>query len=113
MIALPFATQPGYPFTYRLLLNQYNEELDFKLVDKPYKNGLPKFILSVGTGKNEDFAGTAKKTERQLASFNYRLFDNQPVFLGLIVDGGKGPDTIALNLSYGLKASSIFGLFSD
>lgn len=78
-----------------------------------YHNGLPRFILNWGTGKNEDFAGTGKTTRRELASFNYRIFENQPVFLGLIVDGGNGPDTIALNLSYGLKSSSVFGLFAN
>lgn len=40
MIALPF---PEGEFGYRLLLNQYNEELDFKLVDKGVANrGLKK-----------------------------------------------------------------------
>lgn len=39
MIALPFE---GSPIGYRLLLNQYNEELKFKLVDKGVPNrGLP------------------------------------------------------------------------
>ena len=36
MIALPFA-QPG-PLDYRLLLNQYDEELNFTLVDKAVPN---------------------------------------------------------------------------
>lgn len=98
----------------------YNYGIELRLNDfsslesgSKYQNGLPKFILNLAMGSNEDFAGTGIKTERQLASFNYRLFDNQPVFIGLIVDGGKGPDTIALNLSYGLKASNLFGLFTD
>ncbi len=78
-----------------------------------YLSGMPKFMINYSEGKNEDFAGAGVKTKRKIASFNYRIFDNQPVFIGLIVDGGKGPDTIALNLSYGLKASSIFGLFAD
>ncbi len=78
-----------------------------------YLNGVPKFVFNYSEGSNEDFAGTGIKTDRKLASFSYRLFDNQPVFVGLIVDGGKGPDTIALNLSYGIKASSLFGLFTD
>ncbi len=37
MIALPFAT-PGSRLNYRLLLNQYNEELRFSLVDKGVPN---------------------------------------------------------------------------
>jgi hypothetical protein len=35
MIALPFAAGP---FGYRLLLNQYDETLDFSLIDKPVPN---------------------------------------------------------------------------
>jgi hypothetical protein len=38
MIALPFATEPGSRLNYRLLLNQYNEELKFSLVDKAVPN---------------------------------------------------------------------------
>jgi len=40
MIALPFATDPQqpFPFNYRLLLNQYNEELNFTIVDKAIPN---------------------------------------------------------------------------
>lgn len=37
MIALPFATAPS-PLDYRLLLNQYNEQLEFKLVDDNVPN---------------------------------------------------------------------------
>ncbi len=40
MIALPFATPSDseFPFNYRLLMNQYNEELKFTLVDKAVPN---------------------------------------------------------------------------
>lgn len=40
MIALPFAQPAGSPFRppYRLLLNQFNEELKFQLVDKAVPN---------------------------------------------------------------------------
>lgn len=38
MIALPFATEPSSPINYRLLVNQYNEELRFSLVDKAVPN---------------------------------------------------------------------------
>ena len=37
MIALPFATAPS-PLDYRLLVNQYNETLEFTLVDKAVPN---------------------------------------------------------------------------
>ena len=40
MIALPFVApkDANFPFNYRLLLNQYNEELEFTLVDKAVPN---------------------------------------------------------------------------
>ena len=38
MIALPFATEPESRLNYRLLVNQYNEELKFSLVDKAVPN---------------------------------------------------------------------------
>lgn len=38
LIALPFATPPSGGFNYRLLMNQYNEELVFSLVDKGVPN---------------------------------------------------------------------------
>ena len=38
MIALPFATEPDSPLNYRLLVNQYNEVLEFNLVDKAVPN---------------------------------------------------------------------------
>lgn len=37
MIALPFASAPS-PLNYRLLLNQFDEELAFTLVDKAVAN---------------------------------------------------------------------------
>ncbi len=38
MIALPFATEPSSRLNYRLLVNQYNEELKFTIVDKAVPN---------------------------------------------------------------------------
>jgi len=38
LIALPFATEPASRLNYRLLLNQYNEQLEFSLVDKAVPN---------------------------------------------------------------------------
>jgi hypothetical protein len=38
MIALPFATEPDSRLNYRLLVNQYNEDLNFSLVDKAVPN---------------------------------------------------------------------------
>ena len=38
MIALPFKPEPGSPLNYRLLLNQFDETLNFELVDKGVPN---------------------------------------------------------------------------
>lgn len=38
MIALPFAAKSGPPINYRLLVNQYKEELRFSVVDKAVPN---------------------------------------------------------------------------
>ncbi len=51
MIALPFATEPDSRLNYRLLMNQYNEELKFTLVDKGVPN---RGIRRKGTTKNSD-----------------------------------------------------------
>lgn len=51
MIALPFATEPNSPLNYRLLMNQYNEELKFSLVDKGVPN---RGIRRNGTAMDSD-----------------------------------------------------------
>ncbi len=44
MIALPFVAKSGPPINYRLLVNQYNEELRFSMVDKAVPNrGIKKY----------------------------------------------------------------------
>ncbi len=75
-----------------------------------YKNGLPRFSFNLGVGESEDFAGSGVASTRVVAVANYRVFDNQPVFVSLLVNGGEGPDTLALNLSYGFVASRIFNI---
>lgn len=56
MIALPFVAPPPqgvpFPLNYRLLVNQYNEELEFTLVDKAVPNRGVR--LSPGTPANTD-----------------------------------------------------------
>lgn len=71
MIALPFATEPGSPINYRLLVNQYNEELRFTLVDKAVPN---RGIHNTGTSVNTDqFVATIdyEQTIKQLAADDF------------------------------------------
>ncbi len=61
MIALPFAATPPNRLNYRLLMNQYNEDLVFDLVDKGVPNrGIKK------TG------ATTKNTDQTLATIDYQ-----------------------------------------
>ncbi len=61
MIALPFATEPKTPFNYRLLLNQYNEELEFTIVDKAVPN---RGIRQYGQSTEDDqFLATLEYTQ--------------------------------------------------
>lgn len=60
MIALPFATAPS-PLDYRLLLNQYNEQLEFRLVD----NNVP------NRGVDKDRTPTAE-TDQFIVTLDYQ-----------------------------------------
>lgn len=61
MIALPFATEPETPFNYRLLVNQYNEELEFSIVDKAVPNrGIRKYGVST---EDDQFLATLEYTQ--------------------------------------------------
>ncbi len=61
MIALPFATEPKSPFNYRLLLNQYNEDLEFSVVDKAVPN---RGIRNYGNSTEDDqFLATLEYTQ--------------------------------------------------
>jgi hypothetical protein len=64
MIALPFATSPS-PLDYRLLLNQYNETLTFKFVDKAVPNR--------GVERN----GTTVQTDQFVVALDYEQTINQ------------------------------------
>ncbi|MBS0183210.1 MAG: hypothetical protein JSS39_12475 [Nitrospira sp.] len=62
MIALPFSTAPS-PLDYRLLLNQYNEQLEFKLVDDDVPNR--------GVDKNPPPTPTAQ-TDQLVVTIDYQ-----------------------------------------
>ena len=69
MIALPFSTAPQsqFPFNYRLLLNQYNEELKFTLID----TGIP----NRGIERN----GATIETDQFLVALDYQQSINQVI----------------------------------
>lgn len=70
MIALPFATAPS-PLDYRLLLNQYDEQLEFKFVDDDVPNrGVDKNPPPAPTVQTDQFVVTLdyQQTIQQVAA---------------------------------------------
>lgn len=108
MIALPFAQPPGSAFRpdYRLLLNQYNEELRFNLVDKKVPN---RGIDATGT-TNTDQLVVALDYEQSIAQIaavdfpdsglagtvDLAIHHEPGLFLHMTNEIGSGPDTARL-----------------
>ncbi|MEY2932060.1 MAG: hypothetical protein RL033_2809 [Pseudomonadota bacterium] len=91
MIALPFATRPGSPLDYRLLLNQYNEELEFFLVDK----GVP----NRGVQRN---GATTIQTDQLLVTIDYEQDIRQIIAEDSPVSGKAGNPSLAIHHEPGL-----------
>lgn len=91
MIALPFATRPGSPLDYRLLLNQYNEELEFFLVDK----GVP------NRGVQRDGATTIQ-TDQLVVTIDYEQDIHQIAAEDFPVSGKAGNADLAIHHEPGL-----------
>ncbi len=88
---------------------------DFKDLNKKYhskfRNGMPRFVLEGSAIWYEDYAGLGRPDARVLVLGAYRVKESLPVYIGIAVNGGDGPDEIALTITYGLKADSILGFF--
>ena len=93
MIALPFATEPGSPADFRLLLNQYNEELKFELVDKAIPNR--------GIHKN----GIAVEADQFLVALDYEQTIHQVAAVDSPVSGKAGAPNLAIHHEPGLWLS--------
>jgi hypothetical protein len=91
MIALPFATKPGSPLDYRLLVNQYNEDLDFFLVDK----GVP------NRGVERNGASTIQ-TDQLLVTMDYEQDIHQIASADFPVSGRAGDPGLAIHHEPGL-----------
>lgn len=90
MIALPFVTDPPGRLNYRLLLNQYNEELRFSVVDK----GVPNRGISMDGG--------AHNTDQILAALDYEQIIEQIAAEDMPVSGMAGPSGAAIHHEPGL-----------
>ncbi len=91
MIALPFATRPDSRLDYRLLLNQYNEELKFTLVDKAVPNR--------GIIKNPD---ASVETDQFVVTLDYEQMITQLIAEDFPVSGDEGAPGIAIHHEPGL-----------
>lgn len=90
MIALPFATGPRNPLNYRLLMNQYNEELKFSLVDK----GVP----NRGIRRN----GAVKESDQFVVTLDYEQSIKQIAAADFPKSGEEGSAGAAIHHEPGL-----------
>lgn len=91
MIALPFASAPS-PLNYRLLLNQYDEELAFTLVDKAVAN----------RGIQPQPPGPAVESDQFIVTLDYQQKINQVVAEDFPVSGDAGAPGIGIHHEPGL-----------
>jgi hypothetical protein len=90
MIALPFATEPESRLNYRLLVNQYNEELKFSLVDKTVPNR--------GIRRN----GSTEDSDQLIAALDYEQMITQIAAKDFPESGKAGDSGLAIHHEPGL-----------
>ncbi|MEX0327087.1 MAG: heme-binding protein [Ruegeria sp.] len=95
MIALPFATEPGSRINYRLLVNQYEETLQFTTVDKAVPNrGIERPDPSTG---NPSF-----DTDQFIVTLDYQQSIAQLAAEDNPVSGKAGPADLPIHHEPGL-----------
>ena len=103
MIALPFVAPPPsgvpFPLNYRLLVNQYNEELEFSLVDKAVPNRGVRLA-----------PGTPANTDQFLVTLDYQQSINQIAADDFPKSGLAGPVGAAIHHEPGLWLHMINGI---
>lgn len=76
------------------------------------KNGLPVYFLEISAAHYESFATVEKYDDwRTVIRGAYRVMDNTPIYIGMVINAADGPDELALTLTYGLQVQKIIGLF--
>lgn len=93
LIALPFATPPNGGFNYRLLMNQYNEELKFSLVDK----GVPNRGIRVDT-----VTGQTAEADQLIVTIDYEQQIKQVAADDFPQSGKAGAPGLAIHHEPGL-----------
>jgi len=92
MIALPFAQPPDSTFRppFRLLLNQFNEELKFQLVDKAVPN------------RGVDLTAAPVNTDQVIVTLDYEQAISQIAAEDFPLSGLAGPPELAIHHEPGL-----------
>lgn len=90
MIALPFATKPPSRLDYRLLVNQYDEELNFNLVDDKVPNR--------GIKRN----GVTVQDDQSIVTIDYQQVIHQVAAEDFPVSGEAGDPGLAIHHEPGL-----------
>lgn len=90
MIALPFSSQPASAIDYRLLMNQYNEELKFTLVDKAVPN------------RGVSGPAPSSNTDQFVVTLDYEQMIKQLAASDNPVSGLAGPGDLAIHHEPGL-----------
>lgn len=93
LIALPFATPAGSGFNYRVLMNQYDEELKFSLVDKGVPNRGIRF---------DPVTGDTTQTDQLLVTIDYEQKINQVAADDFPRSGKAGAAGLAIHHEPGL-----------
>ena len=100
MIALPFATEPEHSFNYRLLLNQYDEELEFTLVDKAVANrGIDPTGGALDTSRGPD---SPVDSDQFLVALDYEQTISQIAAADYPESGKAGDEGLAIHHEPGL-----------
>ncbi|MCR9200958.1 MAG: heme-binding protein [Planctomycetaceae bacterium] len=93
LIALPFATPSGGGFNYRVLMNQYNEELQFSLVDK----GVPNRGI-----RRDPATGTTSEADQLVVTLDYEQKIDQVAADDFPRSGKAGAAGLAIHHEPGL-----------
>lgn len=89
---------------------EYNDFFEADGDDKKIKNGMTRFSLEYAISRMGDYANLGEKT-RHILDGRFRIIEDKPIYLGLEVNKGDGPDSVSLVLSYGFKMENLLPRF--
>lgn len=88
----------------------YNDFFEADKESKKIKNGMSRFSLEYAVSRMGDYANLGEKT-RHIIDGRFRIIEDKPIYLGLEVNKGDGPDSVSMVLSYGFKIENLLPRF--